>query len=80
MIRHVTRWTSTQRSTDRHAREPTGPNRSEIFNFLLILVRSEGSIFAGPGTFLGLGPNRSVRNQPVLVRGSLVHLIEPLES
>ena len=60
--------------------EPTGPNRTEIFKFLLILVRSEGSIFGGPGTFLGPGLNRLVRNQSVFVRGSLVQLIEPLKS
>ena len=47
-------------------RGPTGPNPSEIFKFLLVLVRSCPSL-----GLLGPGPIRSVRGQPVLVRASL---------
>ena len=50
---------------------PTGPNRSKIFKIVLVLVRSQVwkffSVLVRSGPILGPRPNRSVRNQPVLV-------------
>ena len=53
---------SKQESTDRLVRGPTGPNRSEDFKILLVLVRSRVLKF-----FSVL-----VRDKPVLVRGPLI--------
>ena len=51
-----------QGSTDRLVRGPTGPNRSEIFKILLVLVRVEISqifsvlVWSGPRFLTGFGP------------------------
>ena len=79
-----------QGSTDHLVRGPTGPNRSEIFKFCWSWSGPGFEIFSvlvrfGPGVLiffrfwsgpvLGPGPIRSVRDQPVLVRGSLVLIL-----
>ena len=64
---------------------PIGPNWSEIFKFFLVLVWCDGPVrdsffdgqvldfyFSGPCPVVVPGPNRSDRDQSVLVRGSLL--------
>ena len=61
-----------QGSTDNQAREPTGPNRSEIFKILLVLVRSGPRFWNFSGSLSGLVLDFQNFVGPVLVRGSLL--------